>query len=195
MRDLGRLLEVVVRNSAPLPSVAEIFFFTLPMALTITLPMGVLVGILIGLSRLAADSEVTAIRASGQGSWLFLRVIAIFAIVTWALAMANSVWVAPMSAAGLGRLQDKLKTSQASFEIQPRVFYEDFKNYVLYVEDVKSAPHAALWKGVFLADISTPGVPKVTVAQQGVVVPEGPDRIRLHLSNGAQQESPHRDAQ
>ncbi|HEU5451563.1 MAG TPA: LptF/LptG family permease, partial [Terriglobales bacterium] len=50
MRDLGRLLELVVRNSAPLPSVAEIFFFTLPTALTVTIPMGVLVGILIGLS-------------------------------------------------------------------------------------------------------------------------------------------------
>ena len=31
-RDLGRILELVVRNSAPLPSVAEIFFFTVPVA-------------------------------------------------------------------------------------------------------------------------------------------------------------------
>ena len=67
-RDLGRLLDLVVRNSAPLPSVFEIFFFTLPVALTYTIPMGVLVGILIGLSRLAADSEVTAMRASGIGT-------------------------------------------------------------------------------------------------------------------------------
>ena len=130
MRDLGRILELVVRNSAPLPSVAEIFFFTLPMAFTITLPMGVLVGILIGLSRLAADSEVTAIRAAGQGSGMFVRIIAVFAIGAWLLGMGNSIWIAPKSAAALGRLQDKLKTSQASFEIQPRVFYEDFKNYV-----------------------------------------------------------------
>ena len=74
MRDLGRLLELVVRNSAPLPSVAEIFLYTLPTTFTITLPMGVLVGILIGLSRLAADSEVTAIRASGMGAGMFVRV-------------------------------------------------------------------------------------------------------------------------
>jgi LPS export ABC transporter permease LptG/LPS export ABC transporter permease LptF len=195
MRDLGRILELVVRNSAPLPSVAEIFFFTLPMAFTITIPMGVLVGILIALSRLAADSEVTAMRAAGLGSSMFVRIIAVFALGAWMLAMVNSVWVAPRSAAALGRLQDKLKTSQASFEIQPRVFYEDFKNYVLYVEDVKSAPHAALWKGVFLADISKPGAPKVTVAQQGIVVPEGLDRIRLHLTNGSQQESPSKDAE
>lgn len=195
MRDLGRLLELVVRNSAPLPSVAEVFFFTLPMAFTITIPMGVLVGILIGLSRLAADSEVTAVRAAGQGAGMFVRIIAVFAFGAWLLAMANSIWVAPRSAAALGRLQDKLKTSQASFEIQPRVFYEDFKNYVLYVEDVKSAPKAAVWKGVFLADITATGSPKVTVAERGVVLPDGPDRIRLHLINGSQQENPRGDAE
>src|ERR1039457_7127468 len=43
-RDLGRILELVVRASAPLPSVAEIFFFTVPLALTYTLPMSVLLG-------------------------------------------------------------------------------------------------------------------------------------------------------
>jgi len=74
-RDLGRILELVVRNSAPLPSIAEVFFYTVPVALTYTIPMGVLVGILIGLSRLAADSEITAMRASGLGVWTFLRVI------------------------------------------------------------------------------------------------------------------------
>ncbi len=192
MRDLGKLLELVVRNSAPI-SVAEIFFFTLPMAFTITIPMGVLVGILIGRSRLAADSEVTAMRASGQGAGIFVRVVAIFAFVAWVFAMLNSVWIAPKSAEALGKLQDKLKTAQASFEVQPRVFYEDFKNYVLYVEDSKSAPRAAVWKGVFLADISTPGVPKVTVAEEGIVVPEGEDHIRLHLINGSQQENPSKD--
>src|SRR6202171_2989247 len=82
-RDLGRILELVVRNSAPLPSVAEIFFYTVPVVLTYTIPMGVLVGILIGLSRLAADSEVTAMRASGLGVWTFLRVISIFVLVAW----------------------------------------------------------------------------------------------------------------
>jgi len=42
MRDLGRLLEIVVRDSAPLPSVIELFLFTLPVACTITIPMGLL---------------------------------------------------------------------------------------------------------------------------------------------------------
>src|SRR5512140_1172079 len=128
MRDLAKLLEIVVRNSAPLPSVAEIFFLTLPTALTVTIPMGVLVGILIGLSRLAADSEITAMRASGVGPGTFVRILSLFVITAWVLALCNNVYVAPRSAAALGRLQNRLKSSQVSFEVQPRVFYEAFKH-------------------------------------------------------------------
>ncbi len=188
MRDLGRLLELVVRNSAPFPSVAEIFLFTLPTAFTITLPMGVLVGILIGLSRLAADSEVTALRASGIGVGMFVRVISIFAIGAWGLAMINSIDLAPRSAAALSGLQDRLKSSQASFEIQPRVFYEEFKNSVLYVQDAVPSKGQSLWRGVFLADISDPASPKITLAERGALLTGSPDKVRLHLEDGSEQE-------
>jgi LPS export ABC transporter permease LptF/LPS export ABC transporter permease LptG len=187
-RDLARILELVVRNSAPLPSVAEIFFFTVPVAFTYTLPMGVLVGILIGLSRLSADSEITAMRAVGIGATTFVRIISIFAVSAWLIAVLNCVYIAPRSQAALGRLQDRLKTSQASFEIQPRVFYEGFPKLVLYVQDVKSAAHAAIWKGVFIADMRDPASPKVTVAQQGILVAEGPNTLHLHLNNGSMHE-------
>src|SRR5512146_2279468 len=189
LRDLERILELVVRASAPLPSVAELFFFTIPTALTITIPMGVLVGILIGLSRLAADSEITAMRASGIGVWTFLRVVSIFAVTAWALAMFNAVYLAPASQAALGRLEDRLKSSQASFEIQPRVFYEGFPKLVLYVHDVKSAQGAAIWKGVFIADISDPAAPRITLAERGILVSEGKNLLHLHLINGSSHET------
>jgi LPS export ABC transporter permease LptG/LPS export ABC transporter permease LptF len=189
MRDLGRLLELIVRNSAPLPSVAEIFLYTLPATFTLTLPMGVLVGILVGLSRLAADSEVTAIRASGMGVGMFVRAIAIFAVGAWMLGMGNSIYVAPKSAVALNRLQDKLKSSQASFEIQPHVFYEEFKNVVLYVQDAIPFRGRSLWQGIFLADVSDPSSPKVTLAKRGALLSDSPDKLRLHLEDGTQQES------
>jgi len=188
MRDVSRILELVVRNSAPIPSVAEIFFLTIPTALTFTLPMGVLVGILIGLSRMAADSEVTALRASGIGAWRFVAIISIFAMGALSIALLNNIVVAPRSAAALADLQNSLKTSQISFEIQPRVFYEDLKGYVLYVQDVEPASGAALWKNVFLADIANPSAPKITLAQRATVVTEN-DTLRMHLENGSQQET------
>ena len=189
MRDLGRLLEIVVRDSAPLPAVAQLFLLTLPVACTITIPMGLLVGILIGLSRLAADSEVTAMRASGLGAWKFVRIVAVFAVFTWLLALGNNIWLAPTSSAALSRLEDKLRSSQASFEIQPRVFYEDFRNLVLYVQDVRSGSHASRWRGVFLADVSDPAAPKITVARDGVILADNPNFIHMHLNQGSQQET------
>ncbi len=188
-RELGQILELVVRNSAPLPSAAELFFLTVPGALTLTVPAGVLIGILIGLSRLAADSEITAMKASGIGVWNFLRILSIFFLVAWLLALANNVYLAPRSQAALSRLQDRLKGSQISFQIQPRVFYEGFPKKVLYVNDVKSAQGAAIWKGVFIADTTTPGAPKITLAEQGILVSEGTNTLHLHLLNGSLHES------
>ena len=188
MRDLGRLLELVVRNSAPLPSVAEIFLYTLPTTFMITLPMGVLVGILIGLSRMAADSEVTAVRASGMGAGMFVRVVSMFAIAAWMLGMVNSIYVAPRAARALSALQDRLKASQASFEIQPRVFYEEFRDHVLYVQDAIPSKGQSLWRGVFLADVSDPASPRITLAERGALLSESPEKIRFHLEDGTQQE-------
>jgi LPS export ABC transporter permease LptF/LPS export ABC transporter permease LptG len=188
-RDLGRILELAVRASAPLPSVAEIFFYTLPLAFTYTLPMSVLVGILIGLSRLAADSEITAMRASGMGVWTFLRVLSIFVVGAWLLALGNGMYVAPRSQAALARLEDRLKSSQVSFEVQPRVFYEGFPKLVLYVQNVQQAQGAAVWKNVFMADLTDAANPRSTLAKEGIVVSEGPDRLHLHLTDGSAHET------
>ena len=107
MRDLGRLLEIVVRDSAPLPSVAELFSLPCPSPAPSPSPWDCSSASCIGLSRLAADSEVTAMRASGLGAWMFVRIIAVFAVATWLLALVNSIWLAPMSSAALARLAEQ----------------------------------------------------------------------------------------
>ena len=187
-RDLGRILELLVRNSAPLSSALQVLLYTLPVAFTYTIPMGVLVGILIGLSRLAADSEITAMRATGMGVWNFVRILSLFVAGAWGLALLNSLWLAPTAQASLTALQDRLKTSQASFEVQPRVFYEGFPKAVLYVQDVVNAQRTAVWKGVFLADLSNPSSPRVTLAREGLLISESPTSLRLHLSSGSTHE-------
>src|SRR5271170_1300154 len=193
-RDLGKILEFVVRDSASYSDVIRIIAFTLPPALTVTIPMAVLVGILLGLSRLAADSEITAMRASGMGAIDFVRIVSIVSAVALVLGLFNSLYLAPRAAAGLITLGESLKSSQASFEVQPRVFYEEFKDRVLYVQDVSPAAGASLWHHVFLADLTEPADPHITTAEQAIVVngtPNTPDAqtIRLHLINGGQHDT------
>ena len=188
-QELGQILELVVRNSAPLPSAIELFFLIIPGALTITLPAGVLIGVLLGLSRLAADSEITAMKASGIGVWQFLRILSVFFVASLVLAVGNSVYVAPRAAAALTHLQEKLKARRFLLKFSLAFFYEGFPKLVLYVHDVKNAPGAAIWKGVFIADISNPAAPRVTLAERGILVSEGPDTLHLHLINGSSHET------
>ena len=194
IRDLGRILELVVRGSASLLDVSRVILYTLPSTLILTIPMAVLVGILLGLSRLAADSEITAMRAAGFGVLNFVRVVSVAAGLAVLLGLWNSLYVAPRAATALLRLENDLKTSQASFEVQPRVFYEDFRNYVLYVQDASVAQGAALWKHVFLADLSQPASPYVTTAQQAIVQNGPKGVLRLHFEDGSRHEISSKDS-
>lgn len=188
MRYLLTLMELAVRGSAGVGDVARVTALLLPSLLTLTIPMAVLIGILLGLSRLASDSEVTAMRAAGMGVQDFLRIVSIFVAAAWCAGLVNSLYLAPRAAAALIHFEEERKTSQASFEVQPRVFYEDFKNYVLYVQDVKPAPGVSLWRHVFLADLTQPATPHIITAEQAYVTSSGGQSLQLHLTDGSRHD-------
>jgi len=188
MRDLSHILEMVVRNSSTFTSVMEIFLFTLPNTFKVTIPMAVLVGILLGLSRLAADSEVIAMRASGLGIGYFVKVASIVAIGGTLLGLANSVYLAPRANRAILSMQLALETSQASYEIQPRVFYEDFRNAVLYVQNVRGGTGASNWDRVFMADVSDPTTPIITTAASATVANDTAQELLMRLRNGSRHE-------
>ena len=188
MRDLSHILEMVVRNSSTFTSVLEIFLFTLPNTFKVTIPMAVLVGILLGLSRLAADSEVIAMRASGLGIGYFVRVASIVAIGGTLLGLVNSVYLAPRANRAILNMQLALETSQASYEIQPRVFYEDFRNAVLYVQNVRGGTGASNWDRVFMADVTDPATPIITTASSATVANDSAQELLMRLRNGSRHE-------
>ena len=185
---LGHLLELIIRNSSSLDSVLEIILLWLPNMFVFTVPMAVLVGVLLGFSRLAADSEITAMRASGIGVWSFVRTAGIVALVALIFSIGNSLYLAPAAWRTSLNLEDSLRNSQASFEVQPRVFYEDFKNIVLYVDDVVGGTGAARWRKVFLADISVPSNPHITTASSATVIDNPDGSVLMRMRDGAQQQ-------
>jgi LPS export ABC transporter permease LptG/LPS export ABC transporter permease LptF len=187
MPNLVQILELVVQNGAPISSVFQLIAFTLPNACIVTIPMAVLVGVLLGLSRLAADSEITAMRASGIGVFQFVRIVSIVGVSGWLLGLYLSLFLAPKATRAMLHVETALRDSQASFSVQPRVFYEDFRNSVLYVQDARAGRHASVWTNVFLADLSDPKTPGITLAQQATVVAKGHELV-MRLRNGEQHE-------
>ncbi|MBZ5561206.1 MAG: LPS export ABC transporter permease LptF [Acidobacteriia bacterium] len=183
VRQLGRLLEMVVRHDLPLASTLTLFVLPVPSILVLTIPMAILVGTLIGLSRMAADGEVIAVRAAGIGLAQFIRPVMMLALAGWGLTLWMSMFLGPQAARKLNHMETGLKASQVPYEIQPRVFIEQFPNLLLYLEDVTGS--RSRWRGVFIADITQHEQVKVTLAESGVLVNEpAQDRLMLHLEHG-----------
>ncbi|HEV2620207.1 MAG TPA: LptF/LptG family permease, partial [Acidobacteriaceae bacterium] len=187
MHYLPQILDLLVRDSASLTDALRIFADLLPNTLTVAIPTAVLAGILLGLSRLAADSEVTAMRASGMGAITFVRIVSILAFTALGVGLVNALYFAPRGAADLLNLESHLKTSQALISVEPRVFYENFKDYVLYVQDVRPSANTP-WHNVFLADLSQPADPNITTAEGAVVGSQGSESqgLPMHLINAGE---------
>jgi LPS export ABC transporter permease LptG/LPS export ABC transporter permease LptF len=184
---IGRLLELVARHDLASSSVITLFLAPVPGILVLTIPMSVLVGTLIGLSRMASDGEVIAVRAAGMALGQFVRPVIIFALLGWGVTSLMSLFLAPEAALKLNRMEAQLKTSQAPYEIQPRVFIEQFPNFLIYLEDVSGSHYR--WKGVFIVDSSQRDAPKVTLAESGVLVNNADSLgLTLHLEHGTTHE-------
>ncbi len=187
IRQLSTLLELVVRHNVPLADMATLFLLPMPSILMLTVPLAVMVGTLIGLSRMSADGEVIAARASGIGMAWFVRPVMVLAVAGWGITLWMALYLAPQAARMMIRMETGLKASQVPYEIQPRVFIEQFPNLLLYLEDVTSS--RASWSGVFIADMTQQNRIKVTLAKSGLLVNEADrNRFVLHLEQGTTHE-------
>jgi len=190
---LVKLMDLVVRHSSGFGTVLLLFLCSIPPVLGFTLPMAVLVGVLIGLGRLSADSEIVALHASGISLRRLLVPIGFVAFASAVVTLVMTFWLSPLSIRTLRGLEYQLLASQAPFGVQPRVFDERFPRLVLYVQDVQAA--ATRWTGVFLADSSLNGGPSnVTLAENALVIANRETRqLELHLGSGSTHEYDPRD--
>jgi lipopolysaccharide export system permease protein len=184
---LVRLMELIVRHSSGAGSIGLLFLCSLTPVLAFTLPMATLVGVLIGLGRLSADSEITALNASGIGLRRLLVPVGIVAFVAGLLTLLVTLWLGPLSLRTFHDLEAEMLSAQAPFAVQPRVFDERFPHLVLYVQDVEAT--AARWHGVFLAESEAEAGSHLTLAEDAIVI-AGSDRsnFELHLGPGTTHE-------
>lgn len=182
----GKLFEVLLRGSAPPATVAYLLLLLLPAALIFALPVGTLVGVLIGLGRMSSDGEIVAMRAAGVPSRRVVAPVLFYGLLATLAAAACSLHFNPLAIRETYRLRNEALAQQLTAEIQPRVFEEQFtnNNTILYVGDViPSATTTARWKNVFIADLTPPeqrnkpgrefgDSPRITVAAEAVASPD-----------------------
>src|ERR1700722_9734254 len=147
---LVRLMELFVRHTGNGSQILKLFLFIFPGLFTFTLPMAILIGVLLGLGRMSAGSEIIALTALGIGRRRILLPVGVLAFSGFVLTLVFTLWLAPAALRSLRQIEAQLITSQISFQVQPRVFGERFPHLVLYVNDVSAS--GAQWHGVFLAE-------------------------------------------
>jgi LPS export ABC transporter permease LptF/LPS export ABC transporter permease LptG len=177
---LVRFMELFVGHSGSTGDVFLLFLCAIPPVLAVTLPMSLLVGVLIGLGRLSADSEIVALHACGISLRRLLVPIGSVALIACGLNLAITFWLSPASLRTVRRIEGRILVSQAPFAIEPRVFDERLPHIVLYVQDVEAA--ATRWRGVFLASSDDQGTSITTAASASIM--RGPDKNQLEINLG-----------
>jgi LPS export ABC transporter permease LptG len=201
LQNLGgsaKLFEILVRGSATAPTVAYLFALVIPPTLIFSLPVGTLVGVLIGLGRMASDGEITAMRAAGVPSRRVVLPVLALASVATVLCAISSLWLTPLAVRETLRVLNSIIPHQLTAEIQPRVFEEQFTNTntILFVGEIP-AGSTVQWRNVFIADLTPPGertappgrefgdAPRITVAAEAIPVADvAGNRIQLSMSGG-----------
>jgi LPS export ABC transporter permease LptF/LPS export ABC transporter permease LptG len=187
MNVLFALAREAIQNDLSLLVVLKLLYFQLPQLLVITLPMSVLMGSLIGIGRLSADSEIIAIQAAGVP----LRRMAIPTLAIGLAAALTSFYfvafVSPQGAYAHHQMKREVYLSQYTNtdRIVPRVFHTQVPGLLLYYDEREEETGAFIRVFLYEEDAQTL-TERVTVAHRGELSfdPET-GRINLYLEDGS----------
>ena len=165
------------------PSVAARVVVTLlPQALSISIPISVLLALLIAFGRLSADREFVAVQACGVSIYRLLRPVTLIAVCAMAATAYVTIISLPNANQAFRELTLGVVKSQVENEVKPRVFFTQFPNTVLYVRNVLAGGR---WQDVFFADSHTPNQIVVYFAREGrIVVDRNQKFVQLQLTHG-----------
>jgi lipopolysaccharide export system permease protein len=178
-----KLVEMVVNRGVPLGRLMILFSYILPAFLEVTVPMALLLAILVAFGRLSSDSEIVALRAAGISLYRLLWPVGGFALLVTGLTLILSVYARPWGNTQLRTgLYDIVRT-RAVAGIKPKVFNEDFKGLVIYVDHIQ--PATDLLQGILISDTRDPSMANTVYAESGSLFSNEDRRtLTLRLENG-----------
>lgn len=148
VQQVGRYFETIFHGVMPAGFIYSLALALLPTVLVFTLPMAVLCGTIIGLSRMSSDSELVAMRAAGISTWrTFWPALAIGVLATAATMYLNLQEV-PRSQRQLRSVALRSALYKLDSPVEPRTFTTDFPGKVIYVRDGDKAK--GQWGRVFI---------------------------------------------
>jgi LPS export ABC transporter permease LptG/LPS export ABC transporter permease LptF len=169
--------ETLISKGVQWSIVGRVLLTLLPQALSLTIPIAVLMGILMGCARLSADREFVAMQACGVSLMRLARPVVLVAGIG-SLATAYAVIVAlPDANQTFREITFSLLRQQVETKIKPQVFFQELPNRVIYVRDL---PAGGGWRDVFLADTTRADYTTVFFAREGRILVDRENR-QVHV--------------
>ena len=137
-------LEQLLAKGVPWQTVGRIILLLSPQALGLTIPMALLVGLLIGLGRLSTDRESVALLACGVSPYRLLRPILVLAGLATAATMYVMIDAIPDANQKYREILFATLSKKVESDVRPRVFFQEFPNWVLYPRKRRRAWAAGL---------------------------------------------------
>jgi lipopolysaccharide export system permease protein len=181
---LFRLLSLVINNSGTILVFFKLMALTIPAFLPIVLPLGFGTATLFVYHKLAADSELVIMRATGIGPMRQAAPALMLGILVTLLCAVLTLWVTPVANQRLASLQAGVRSSYAVFLSRPGYFNDITDGLTFYAR--RRGANGAL-EGILIHDVRKPDVPVTTMAATGQVL-DNNGQPQIVIFNGRRQE-------
>ncbi len=176
-----------IQNQIALGVVLRLLYYQLPNLLVVSLPMSILLGTLIGVGRLSADSELIALQAAGISVRRLVRAASLLGLGGALVCFYFIAFVAPEGAYAHHLVKREVYLSRYvnSERIVPRVFHESIPGLLLYYDSRE--PGTGAFRRVLLYETEQGGlVERITHARRGELsFDPATGRVNLYLQDGA----------
>ena len=148
VQQAGRYSDILFNSNIPSALIWQLTAALIPNVIAFTCPMAVLIGVIIGLSKMQGDSELVAIRAAGVGNFQISIPIIFLGITLSLFAFLINLRGVPISAQIVRKVAIQVAFYKLESPIEPGVFNTEFKGNTIYVKggDLENGT----WKNVFI---------------------------------------------
>jgi lipopolysaccharide export system permease protein len=187
---IGKHFSELVGKGLPTLVIAEFFALSVPLTVALTLPMAVLVATLYAFSRLAAENEITALKASG------VSIVSVLKPVLWAALGITVVMIGfndqilPRSNHRLAVLQRDIAQKKPTFGLREQVINEVSPGK-FYLRAGHLDESSNMMREVTIYDMGDPTRRRTIYADSGNMgMSKNLSDLMLTLYNGNSQEVP-----
>ena len=175
--------------------ILEFFVLSLPFTVAMTLPMAVLVAVLYAFSRLAAENEITAMKANGISMRRILMPVLAWGVVFTMAMIAFNDRLLPATNHRLRALQGDIARKKPSFAIKEQIINEVSPG-LFFLRTTHLDQSTNLMREVTIYDLSDQLRRRTIYADSGVMAfaDNGSD-LKLTLWDGFMQEVPKEEPQ